>query len=216
LLVELLAPQPGERLLDLGTGSGGLAGRAADRGAECVGVDVAPDAIEEARVNHPGVRFLVADAVALPFDDASFDVVASAYGVNFASDHATAAAELARVCRSGGRVGLTVMPEDSRAAALWSLVREYRASGDHPGAWRAELLEPWFDVEVRERESAPRERFTPEERWELARERFGFVCEVLDELDDAERSAFHESFLELARRYEDQPLRSTVMVGRRR
>jgi len=181
-----------------------------------VGVDVAPEAIEAARANHPRARFLVADAVALPFDDASFDVVASAYGVNFAPDHAKAAAELARVCRSGGRVGLTVMPEDSRAAALWSLVREYRSSGDHPGAWRAELLEPWFDVEVRERESPARERFTPEERWEFARERFGFVREVLDELDDVERDAFRESFLELARRYEDEPLRSTVIVGRRR
>jgi ubiquinone/menaquinone biosynthesis C-methylase UbiE len=113
LLVELLAPQAGERLLDFGTGSGGLAGRAADRGAECVGVDVAPDAIEEARVTDPGVRFLVADAADLPFDDASF-VVASAFGVNFASDHATAAAELARVCRSGGRIGLTVMPQLAR------------------------------------------------------------------------------------------------------
>jgi hypothetical protein len=123
LLVELLTPQAGERLLDVGTGSGGLA--------------------------------------------------------------------------------LTIMPHDSRASALWSLVREYRSSGDHSGAWRAELLESWFDVEVRERKSPPRERF-------------GLVREVLDELDDAERRALRESFLELARRYEDQPLRSTVIVGRRR
>ena len=52
------------------------------------------------------MKFQVADAEALPFEDASFDAVLSTFGVMFAPDQATAAAELARVCRPGGRIGL--------------------------------------------------------------------------------------------------------------
>ena len=216
LLVELLDPQPGERFLDVGTGSGGVAVRAAARGARAVGIDVSQEAIEQARAAAPDVEFVVGDAEALPFDDASFDAVASAYGVNFARNHARAAAELARVTRPGGRAGLTVMPRDSRAAAVWTLVRDYHSDGDHPGEWSAELLEPWFDVEVYERESEPTERFTPEERWQFSVEHIGFVREVVLELGDAERERFRRRFLELAAEYEDRPLRSLVILGRRR
>jgi ubiquinone/menaquinone biosynthesis C-methylase UbiE len=216
LLVELLDPQAGERFLDVGSGSGGVARRAVGRGCEVVGVDIAEEAVEAAREAVPGARFEVADASGLPFEDAAFDIVASAFGVNFASDHATAAAELARVCRPGGRLGLTVMPPDSRAAALWTLVREYHAAGDHPGFWRAEPLEEWFDIVVQERQSPSRERFTPEERWEFARERLGFVRDVLSVLDADERETFRQRFLSIAAEYEDQPLRSSVILGRRR
>jgi SAM-dependent methyltransferase len=216
LLVELLDPRPGERFLDVGTGSGGVAVRAAARGADAVGVDVSPAAIEAARQAAPHVRFEVADAQALPFADASFDVLASAFGVNFAADHARAASELGRVARPGARLGLTVMPRDSRTGALWTLVRKYGAEGDHPGGWRPELLEEWFDVEVRERESEPTERFSAEERWEFAREKLGFVRAVVERLDGDELASFRASFLEIARAYEDRPLRSTLIVGRRR
>ena len=130
--------------------------------------------------------------------------------MNFAPDHRKAASELARVTRAGGRLGLTVMPLDSRAGALWTLVREYRSRGDHPGAWTAELLEPWFDVETQQRESQPDERFTPKQRWEFMREHAGFVREVADE------PGFRERFLQLAAEHEDRPLRSTVIIGTRR
>ena len=94
-LVELLAPKPGERFLDVGTGSGGVALRAARAGASVVGVDVAEAALEQARRSAADesldAEFVVADAQALPFEDASFDVVGSAFGVNFARDHAAAA-----------------------------------------------------------------------------------------------------------------------------
>jgi SAM-dependent methyltransferase len=216
LLVELLDPQPGERFLDVGTGSGGVAIRAAARGAEAVGVDVSPEAVEAARRAAPHLEFLVADAQALPFPAASFDVVASAFGVNFAGDHARAASELARVARSGARLGLTVMPLDSRTGALWTLVREHGAEGDHPGSWRPELLEEWFEIEVREREAEPTEQYTPEERWEFARERLGFVRAVVERLDEAELADFRRAFLDVARTYEDRPLRSTLILGRRR
>ncbi len=61
---------------------------------------------ERARAERLDVEFQVADAEALPFDDASFDAVLSTFGVMFAPDHARAAREMARVCRPGGRIGL--------------------------------------------------------------------------------------------------------------
>ncbi len=61
---------------------------------------------ERARAEGLDVKFQVADAEALPFADASFDAVLSTFGVMFAPDHATAASEMARVCRPGGRIGL--------------------------------------------------------------------------------------------------------------
>lgn len=210
LLVDLLEPQPGERFLDVGTGGGGVAARAAARGASALGIDIADEAVARAREAVPDAEFVVGDAQALPFEDASFDVVASAYGVNFAPDHSRAAAELARVLRAGGRLGLAVMPPDSRAGALWTLVREHRSHGDHPGAWDAALLEPWFDVEVHHRESESAESSTPEERWTFMSENVGWVREVAGE------PGFRERFLEVAAAYEGRPLRSTVILGRRR
>jgi ubiquinone/menaquinone biosynthesis C-methylase UbiE len=61
---------------------------------------------ERARAEGRDVKFQVADVEALPFADASFDAVLSTFGVMFAPDHATAASEMARVCRPGGRIGL--------------------------------------------------------------------------------------------------------------
>ncbi len=98
-LVEALAPQPGERWLDVATGTGAVALRAARAGAEVVGIDVAPALIEVAQkhaAQEPvSIRFDVGDAQELPYEDARFEVVSSAHGVHFAPDHARAAAELA-------------------------------------------------------------------------------------------------------------------------
>ena len=79
----------------------------------------------------------------------------------------------------------------------------------------ADLLEPWFDVEVQERESPPRERLSPEDRWEFACEHLGFLREAVRELDPDERDVFRERFLSISADYEDRPLRSTIILGRR-
>ena len=112
-LVSSLDPQPGEHWLDVATGTGGVAMRAARAGAHVQGIDFAPALIETARrlaaerERELEVDFDVGDAEGLPYRDAAFDVVASAVGVVFAPDHTAAARELARVCRPGGRLGLT-------------------------------------------------------------------------------------------------------------
>ena len=99
-----------EKVLDVAAGNGNATLAAARRGCKVVSTDYVASLLdrgaERARAEHLDVVFQTADAEALPFADASFDAVLSTFGVMFTPDHAKAASELARVCRSGGRIGL--------------------------------------------------------------------------------------------------------------
>ncbi len=109
--------QAGERFLDVATGTGGVALPAARAGAEVTAQDISVDQLGKARAAAEqaglSIRFDVGDAQELPYDDESFDVVASAFGAIFAPDHDRVARELTRLLRHGGRLGLTVWPEDA-------------------------------------------------------------------------------------------------------
>jgi ubiquinone/menaquinone biosynthesis C-methylase UbiE len=122
-VVAALAPSPATRFLDVACGTGGVALAAARTGAEVVGVDISADQIEKARraASEAGleIRFDVGDAEQLPYADAEFDDVASAFGMVFAPDHERAANELARICRPGGRLALTAWQRDA-----WSDLHE--------------------------------------------------------------------------------------------
>lgn len=121
-LVTALGPSPGLRWLDVATGTGPVALRAARAGAVVTALDVAPAllATARARAQEEGLslRFDLAAAEDLPYPDESFDVVSSAQGVIFALDPAAAAAELARVTRPGGLLGLTCLIRSGFSAAL--------------------------------------------------------------------------------------------------
>lgn len=115
-LCRALDPHAGERVLDVACGSGNAALAAARRYCQVSGIDYVPALIERAKTRAAAegtsVDFRVADAQALPFENASFDVVMSVFGVMFAPDQEKAASELIRVCRRGGRIGLASwMPE---------------------------------------------------------------------------------------------------------
>ena len=107
---ERLVVSPGSELLDVGCGSGQLALWAARDGAHVTGVDIAPNLVRraQARANAEGLnaRFLEGDAEALPFEDASFDVVASLIGAMFAPRPELVASELLRVCSPGGTIAM--------------------------------------------------------------------------------------------------------------
>jgi ubiquinone/menaquinone biosynthesis C-methylase UbiE len=163
-VVAALAPAPGTRFLDVACGTGGVALRAARTGADVVGIDISADQLEKARraAADAGleIRFDEGDAQELPYGDAEFDAVASAFGVVFAPDHERAANELARVCRLGGRLALTAWQGDAwselhekagrtfspeSAAIEWSQEEHVRALlGDafelefQTGTWRVE------------------------------------------------------------------------------
>ena len=99
------------RVLDVAAGSGNATLAAARRFATVTSTDYVPALLERGRrradaEGFANITFEVADAEALPYPNASFDVVLSTFGVMFAPDHRRAAAELMRVCRPGGRIGL--------------------------------------------------------------------------------------------------------------
>ena len=96
----------GTRMLDLATGPGYAAARAAKRGASVVGVDGAEAMLSQARRLHPSLEFRQADVHRLPFDDASFDAVVGNFVILHLGRPEQATAEFVRVLRPGGRLGL--------------------------------------------------------------------------------------------------------------
>ena len=109
-LCEALDLRAGQKVLDVAAGNGNLTLAAARRWGEVVSSDYVPALLERCheRADAEGleVEFREADAEALPFEDASFDVVASTFGVMFTPDQDKAAAEMLRVCKPGGKIGL--------------------------------------------------------------------------------------------------------------
>jgi len=116
LLVEAVDVHAGETVLDVAAGSGNVAIAAARRQADVIATDFVESLLEQAarRAEFEGlpIRTRAADAQSLPFPDASFDVVLSSFGVIFAPDQERAAQELTRVCRPGGRIGITCWPAE--------------------------------------------------------------------------------------------------------
>jgi SAM-dependent methyltransferase len=130
LILDRVGIEPAVDLLDVGTGSGGnVAIPAAQRGAKVVGVDVTPELFEHARRRAADagveVEWIEGDAQQLPFEDASFDRVISTFGAMFAPDHTRVAAELVRVCRSGGRIAMATWANDGFAGELFKLTGSF-------------------------------------------------------------------------------------------
>ena len=110
VLVEAAGIGPGDSVVDIAAGSGNAAIPAARAGADVVATDLTPELLETGRqaAEAAGValRWLVADAEAMPCDDGEHDVAISCVGIMFAPHHQRAADELVRVVRPGGRIGL--------------------------------------------------------------------------------------------------------------
>jgi SAM-dependent methyltransferase len=131
-LLDLAAVGPGVRVLDVATGPGYLAGAAAARGAEVVGVDLSTKILELARSIYPGVRFRPADAARLPFGPAEFDVVAAGFLLPHLADHDRVVAELCRVLATGGRVALSTWDRPDRVPLLSLIASAVDAAGVEP------------------------------------------------------------------------------------
>src|SRR3954454_18668947 len=101
---DLARVRPGTRALDVATGTGDLAIALARRGGEVVGSDFSEGMLERARAKSAAVRWEQANALALPYDDASFDAATVGFGARNFSDLRGGLAEMARVVRPGGRV----------------------------------------------------------------------------------------------------------------
>lgn len=106
-LVEAAGVEAGHRVLDAAAGTGNVADAALHRGAHVVAVDLTPAMLEAGRRRLPDLEWIEADVQDLPFEDATFDRVLSAFGAMFAPDPVRTAEELLRVTRPGGAVAMT-------------------------------------------------------------------------------------------------------------
>jgi len=129
LLCEAVDLRPGQKVLDVATGSGNTALAAARRYGEVTGIDYVPALLQRGRERAAAERLSVAfrdgDAESIPSPDAAFDFVLSTVGVMFAPDQEKAAGELLRVCRPEGKIGLANWTPDGFAGELGSLFGRY-------------------------------------------------------------------------------------------
>jgi len=128
-LLDAASVRSGSRVLDVATGAGYIAGAAARRGADVLGIDFSVAQVRLARTTYPGVRFEQADAEALPFGPDSFDAVVNGFGMCHLPNPNLALREAFRVLKSGGRIAFTVYDAPERAVALGMIYAAVRTYG---------------------------------------------------------------------------------------
>lgn len=134
-LLEAAEVKKGDRVLDVGTGPGLVAVRAAARGAEVVGIDFSEAMIEEARLRHPELELRTASAESLPFEDETFDRVVGNFVLHHLGEPDRALGESFRVLAPGGRMALTVWADLSKLEAFgvfFAAVEQHLGSADLP------------------------------------------------------------------------------------
>jgi SAM-dependent methyltransferase len=224
-LVERLAPAVGIEWLDVATGTGAVALRAARAGATVTGLDISPDLIEVAKANAGTlpVTFDLGDAQALPYADQAFDVVSSCFGAIFAPDHSAVAAELHRVCR--GRLGLmnwVPIPQ------LWDVFARFEREppeGRDMFEWgKAEYVESLlgadFDLEIEEK-TWILEGADGEELYQLWFRAAPPYKATIESFDDVRREEFKREYIEYCEQYRQGdrvavPRPYLLVLGKRR
>jgi SAM-dependent methyltransferase len=229
-LVELLEIAPEDRVLDLATGTGEVAVRAARRGATVTGIDIAEPMLAKARARAEraglDIAFDLGDVEYLPYEDACFDVLASCFGLVFAPDHANVAAELARVSCPGARLGFSAWKPNPKLGELYRRFTEDPIEGREAYEWGREdhvedMLGEDFELEF-EDGTLWLEAGSGEEIWQLFSESAPPVIALLRQLDDDGREGFHRAFVELYESYRTKdggvraPRRYLLVLGRRK
>jgi SAM-dependent methyltransferase len=194
IVLERLAPQDGDRFLDLACGTGAVAERAAAVGADVTGIDLAPALIETARERAESlglaINYEVGDAENLDVPDASFDKLASTCGIMFAPDHEAVAGELARVTKPGGRIALANWTPTGGLAKMFAVMAPYQPAPppSSPFAWGdearvTELLGEAFELQLEEHVSTLRVP-SGEAYWELFSTSYGPTKTLAEGLGD--------------------------------
>jgi len=228
-LVGTLAPQPGERLLDLVTGSGGVALRAARAGAQVTGIDSTQPIAEKVRRDADAEGLAITTDVGnveyLPYDDGSFDVLVSNFGLVYALDHANVAAELGRVARPGGRLGFTAWRPNPKLGELYRRFTDEPIDGREAYEWGREdhvedMLGEDFELDFHDG-TLWLDASSGEELWDVFSTTSTPVASVLRRLDEDQAEEFHQGFVALYEQYREgdvirAPRRYLLVLGRRR
>lgn len=213
-LCEAVDLRSNERVLDVACGNGNATLAAARRFARVTGTDYVPALIESAagraRAEGLTIDFREADAEALPFEDGTFDVVLSTFGVMFAPNQPVAAGELLRVCRHGGRIGLANWTPDGFIGMLLRTVGRYApppAGLTSPALWgKREHLDDLFGDKVSSLEVKQREftfRYHSSAHFiEMFRTYYGPMHKAFAALDDAGRAALTADLEALIREHD--------------
>jgi ubiquinone/menaquinone biosynthesis C-methylase UbiE len=211
-LCETLDLRAGQKVLDVAAGNGNVSLAAARRWCDVVSTDYVPALLGRglARATADGltIAFQEADAEALPFADGSFDAVVSTFGVMFTPNQERAAAELLRVCRSGGRIGLanwtpegfigqlfktlgTYLPPPAgvRSPALWG-TRDRLAEMFGPASSSIKTQPRYFNFRYRE----------PEHFVEVFKTYYGPMLKAFAALDAEKQAGLRRDLLELIAR----------------
>jgi SAM-dependent methyltransferase len=228
-LVEKLAPKPGDRWLDIATGTGATALAAARAGAAVTAIDsnelivgnVRADA-EEAGL---AIKVDTGSPEYLPYEDACFDVLASNFGLVYAPDHANVATELARVSCSGARLGFTAWRPNPKLSELYRRFTDEAIEGREAYEWGREdhvedMLGDDFELDFHDG-TLWIDAGSGEELWELFSTTASPVVAVLERLDETAAAEFHKAFVGLYEEYRTDggiraPRRYLLVLGRRR
>lgn len=229
-----LAPRPGERILDVATGTGWTSRLVARRGARVTGVDIATDLLAAARARAEAEGLAIdyerGDAEALPFDDASFDAVVSTVGVMFATNQEAAARELARVVKPGGRLALTTWTPDGNVFGMFKVMKAYMPAPPTPAPrspfeWGSRerlqaLLGEAFDLRFEDGVSYYREPAAAA-AWETFSTGYGPTRMLAASLPDDRREALKRDFIAFHEGYRTDlgvtvPRTYVLTVGTRR
>ncbi|MBA2519416.1 MAG: methyltransferase domain-containing protein [Chloroflexia bacterium] len=213
LLCEAGDLRAGQRVLDVATGSGNAALAAARRFGEVTGIDYVPALLDRARERAQAERlaatFAPGDAEALPYPDASFDVVLSVVGVMFAPNQEQAARELLRVCRPGGTIGLANWTPDGFVGTMLRTVGRYvppPAGLQSPSRWgdEARLRELFGNdiatLDIIQRGHNFRYR-SPEHFVEFFFTHYGPTERAFAAIDAANQAQFTRDLTDIARRF---------------
>jgi 2-polyprenyl-6-hydroxyphenyl methylase/3-demethylubiquinone-9 3-methyltransferase len=202
-------------VLDVAAGTGNVAVRAAEAGAQVVASDLTPENFDagrrEARARGVELEWVEADAEALPFGDGDFDVVTSSFGAMFAPDHQAVADELVRVCQPGGTIGMANFTPEGLGAKFFDVFAPYMPPPPlgalPPAMWGSEEhVRELFGDRVASLELGRREYVEraagPGDYCEFFKATFGPVIAVYASLADhpARAADLDRAFLEFAMR----------------
>ncbi|WP_448029694.1 class I SAM-dependent methyltransferase [Bradyrhizobium liaoningense] len=208
-LCEAVDLRAGSKVLDVAAGNGNATLAAARRWCDVTSTDYVPALLtrgrERAAAEHLMVEFREADAEALPFADATYDVVLSTFGVMFTPDQDKAASELARVCRSGGKIGLANWTPQGFIGQLFKTIGQHLpppAGVKSPALWgTAARLEEMFGSQASEIAAEPRMfvfRYRSPDHWlDIFRTFYGPTLKAFAALDESGQAALKRDLLAL-------------------